>query len=256
LITLAGAGAIIKDSNDHVFLVQIKRRGMLRWELPTRVRRKGESIFLALYRCIEQESSSQLVARIGRPVCFGLNSSYQLGYQYFAMFYECKAVSSSIKLTEDTDVDLPEEARQQVLDSAFLDWQQLPSINLHPQHREIISKWFQTPDGPLFSVISDADSELEFYSEKKSVQLFVLDTLSTTRKIFKDPKRPILSFRSNDNFSEEIKSNEVKNMDPISILSAISTTLGIVDKFTDLVKKTRGEDITKHRVQTKKDVEQ
>ena len=40
-------------------------------------------------------------------------------------------------------------------------------------------------------------------------------------------------------------------MDPITVLSSISTTLGIVDKFTDVVKKWKGEDISQHTVQTK-----
>ena len=44
-------------------------------------------------------------------------------------------------------------------------------------------------------------------------------------------------------------------MEPIAVLSAISATLGIVDKFTDLVKKSRGEDVTQHRVQTQQDGE-
>lgn len=44
-------------------------------------------------------------------------------------------------------------------------------------------------------------------------------------------------------------------MDPISVLTAISTTLGIVDKFTDLVKTFRGEDVTEHSVKTEQDGE-
>lgn len=44
-------------------------------------------------------------------------------------------------------------------------------------------------------------------------------------------------------------------MDPVSILTAISTTLGIVDTFTDIIKKSRGEDISEHSVQTQKDGE-
>lgn len=40
-------------------------------------------------------------------------------------------------------------------------------------------------------------------------------------------------------------------MEPMAVLSAISATLGIVDKFTDLVKKSRGENVTQHRVQTR-----
>ncbi len=44
-------------------------------------------------------------------------------------------------------------------------------------------------------------------------------------------------------------------MDPITVLSAISTTLGIVDTFTDVVKKWRGEDISQHSTQTKQEGE-
>ena len=44
-------------------------------------------------------------------------------------------------------------------------------------------------------------------------------------------------------------------MDPIIVLSAISATLGIVDKFTDAVKKWRGEDVSQHTVQTKQEGE-
>lgn len=44
-------------------------------------------------------------------------------------------------------------------------------------------------------------------------------------------------------------------MDPITVLSAISTTLGIVDEFTDVVKKWKGGGVSKQTVQTKKDGE-
>ena len=44
-------------------------------------------------------------------------------------------------------------------------------------------------------------------------------------------------------------------MDPITVLSAISATLGIVDKFTDVVKKWRGKEISQHTIQTKQEGE-
>jgi CHAT domain len=180
LITLSGTGAIIKNSDNHVFMIQIRRRGMVRWELPTRVLRKGESIFLALYRCIEEESSSQIAVRIGRPICLGLNRSSLLGYQYFAMFFECTAEICNIKLTEHTDIKLPEESRQEILGASFIDWQKLNPKEVHPQHQKILSRWQQTPDAPLFAVSSDADSELAFYNEAGSPIFLILDPLETS----------------------------------------------------------------------------
>ncbi len=254
MITLAGAGAIIKNSDGKVFLVKIKRRGMIRWELPTGIRKKGESLFLTLYCCIENESSFQLVARIGRSVCLGLNSSSQLQHQFFAMFYECKAeTTSNIKLTPDTKVLLPKEARQEVITSAFVNWQQLSPSEIHPQHFEILRKWHENPDGPLFSVISDADNELAFYEDKESLQFIILDERGIHKKVIEN-KKIITSSTSFDNRAKT-KLNKDKCMDPIVILSTIKSTLEIVEKFVDIVKKTRSNDNTIQKVKSRIDGE-
>jgi hypothetical protein len=150
---------------------------MLRWELPTGIRRRGESIFLTLYRCIEQESSSQFAVRIGRAVCLGLNSSRQHGLRYFAMFFECKSEVTAIKLVNGVErrTNLTEDVSQQVVGASFIDWRRLAPTDMHPQHREILSRWSQAPEGPLFAVVSDADSELAFYNKMGTVASRVLD---------------------------------------------------------------------------------
>jgi len=167
VITLPGTGAIIKNSYEHVFLVKIKRRDMLRWELPSGIRQKGESLFLTLYRCVEIESSLQFKVRIGRPVCLVVHSSKSFDRQYFGMFFECKAESTTIKPIKDTDLRLPKELDQHIVDGQFLNWRDIPERNIHPQHRKILSQWFENPEGPLFTIASDADKELDFYQGKE-----------------------------------------------------------------------------------------
>ncbi len=168
MITLVGAGAIIKDSDDKVFLVKVKRRGMCRWEIPTGIRQRGDSIFLTLYRCIEQESLSKFTVRIGRAVCLGINSSKQYGRSYFAMFFECQPEYTDIKIANDIErvEDISDELRQKIVESDYIDWRSLKPDEIHPQHHKILLRWTQIPTGPLFSVISDADSEHEFYIKK------------------------------------------------------------------------------------------
>lgn len=179
MISKAGAGAIIKNSDGYVFLVKTERRGMVRWELPSGIRNEGESIFITLYRRAEKESLSQFTVRIGRAVCMVLNRSIETDHQYFGMFFECKAEVTGIKI-EDITVDLPDELRENVIEAAYMDWRQLDPIEIHPQHLEILKKWSNNPDGPLFAVVSDADSERAFYHKKGSVSLCVLDPLSNS----------------------------------------------------------------------------
>ncbi|MEM8638772.1 MAG: hypothetical protein AAGG51_08175 [Cyanobacteria bacterium P01_G01_bin.54] len=186
MITRLGAGAIITDSDGKVFLVRIKRRGMLRWELPTRIRQKGESLFLTLYRCIEKESSSNMKVRIGRPICLGVNTSAQVGHQYYAMFFECKTEIANVKPIKDAEVDMPDEVRQKIIDTDFLDWRNLDPTEIHPQHQLILDHWSQATDNSLFSVISNADSELAFYCKKGVVESSILNILDTPDKYLID----------------------------------------------------------------------
>ncbi len=165
MITLSGAGTVIKSPDGRVFMVKVKRRDMIRWELPTRILRNGENIFLALYRCVEEESASQIAVRIGKPICYGLNTSQQLGHQFFAMFFECIAENSNVKLAERTYIaNLPESSRQETMGASFIDWRQLLPTEIHPQHQQILARWEEEPTGQLFAIISDADSEVSFYN--------------------------------------------------------------------------------------------
>lgn len=171
MITLAGAGAIIEDSNNYIFMVRVRRRGMVRWELPTGIRRNGESLFLTLYRCIDEESSSQLIVRIGRQVCLSLNKSLQFNRQFFAMFFECQVKSNNIKHQKTEYTNLPEDLRQNIIESKFKEWQQINEDDIHPQHFEILTKWSQLKNGPLFLVSSDADVEYQSYRKSKGLPL-------------------------------------------------------------------------------------
>ena len=184
MITLSGAGAIIRDSDGNVLLVRIERNDMVRWELPTGIRQKGESLFLTLYRCIEKESPFDMKVRIGRPVCLGVNISKKLGHQYYAMFFECETEESNIKPIKDEEVDMPDKARQKIIDTKFLDWQSIAPKEIHPQHREILNYWSDKTENSLFSVISNADSELEFYCQKGEVDFTILHQLNTPDKYF------------------------------------------------------------------------
>ena len=44
-------------------------------------------------------------------------------------------------------------------------------------------------------------------------------------------------------------------MDPLSLLSLIGSSLGLVDQFTNIVAKRKGEEKSEHRVQTRQDGE-
>ncbi|MBK6931091.1 MAG: TIR domain-containing protein [Saprospirales bacterium] len=100
-----------------------------------------------------------------------MNSSPTLSYSYFAMFFECRAEANDIKLTENADPHIPEISRQKVITSAFLDWRSLPVREIHPQHREILSRWDQGANGSFFSIASDADDELVFYNSLTSAEM-------------------------------------------------------------------------------------
>jgi ADP-ribose pyrophosphatase YjhB (NUDIX family) len=163
--TLQGAGGIVVQPDRTVLLVRVKRRGMNRWELPSAIRKSGESLLGTVYRCVEEESGFRLTCRIGRPVCFGINSSEQLKHSYFAIFFECAAESVTTRPREVPDVhaDLPAAAKQSIIESRFVDWRKLPSDDLHPQHRDILEQWVSNPGGSIFSVVSDADREMDLY---------------------------------------------------------------------------------------------
>lgn len=165
MITLQGAGAIVVRADGAVLLVRVKRRGMQRWELPTAIRKKGESLLITVYRCVEEESGFQLKCRIGRSVCLGLNASKQLSYSYFAMFFECTAESIAAQSRDVPDIhaDLPPTAKQNTIESQFIDWRRLKPHELHPQHRVILEQWANPHGGGMFAVISDADQEVNFY---------------------------------------------------------------------------------------------
>jgi predicted MPP superfamily phosphohydrolase/ADP-ribose pyrophosphatase YjhB (NUDIX family) len=168
MITYQGAGAIVAADDGRVLLVRAERRGMRRWELPAAIRKSGESLFLTAYRCVEQESGFSFRVRIGRPVCVALNTSRLLGSSYFAMFFECEAVGTGgqRRETEDIHADLPASAKQRTLDCQFVSWQELHPREIHPQHRAILEHWTNNREGNVFSVESDADQELEFFSEE------------------------------------------------------------------------------------------
>jgi hypothetical protein len=175
MITLAGAGAIIENDNRHVFLVKTERRNMVRWELPTRIQRRGETIFLTLHNCINEESSAQLAARIKRPVCLALHPSSQNGRQFFGIFFECSEEGRGVRLTEYTSADLPKGTRQKILDAKFVDWQKIEPGAFHPQHRAILERWNNNRDGSLFAVLTDADSEVSFYNNGTEVESIFID---------------------------------------------------------------------------------
>ena len=164
MISLSGAGAILKDKNNHVLMIHIRRRGMTRWELPTRILKKGESIFTTLYRCVEEESSSQVAARIGRPVCLALNMSKKKNLNFFGIFFECTSETNAVKLTDYPVVNIPDDLRQSILGFSFLDWHLFKKQEVHPQHLEILQILEKNPGGPFFNIVTDADEELAFYN--------------------------------------------------------------------------------------------
>lgn len=137
---------------------------MTRWELPTRLRGRGESLYMTLIRCIDEEASGEVGMRIRRPVCMTVNTSRQVQRQFFGMFFECSAERSCIHVTREVGVTLPDELRQHILEFRFCDWEnELESSEMHPQHRAILRRWSHDPDAPLFLVESDADREEAFF---------------------------------------------------------------------------------------------
>jgi len=181
MISLPGVGAIIRDKHNRVFMVCTERDKMTRWELPARIRRNGESIFLSLYRCVEEESSSKIIAQIKRPVCFALNKSKKKGHDFFGIFFECSYKANDVQLTEYSNVNIPNNLRQKITKTSFVDWHQLDKKEIHPQHLRILQILDEEPEKPLFTIVSDADAEHDFYNNHRTtlnpVVLEVADTL-------------------------------------------------------------------------------
>lgn len=160
-----------------ILLVRVERRGMRRWELPTAIRKGEESLLLTVFRCVEEDSSFHIRVKIGRPVCFGLNKSQQLGYSYFAIFFECTVDTAGTGSNESPEPveGLPAAARQKTLDCRFVNWRELNVDDLHPQHREILQQWSNADAASgMFAVESDADQEARFYTEGVTSQSTVI----------------------------------------------------------------------------------
>jgi hypothetical protein len=138
---------------------------MLRWELPSAIRRDGESLFLTAFRCVEEDTDFRVTVRIRKPVCLALNRSSKLQRTFFAMIFECSAESASLQRLgpADEQADVPLEARQTTLKSEFLDWRCVPEHEMHPQHRAILEQWTDRHTDELFLVDTDADREVELY---------------------------------------------------------------------------------------------
>ena len=109
--------------------------------------------------------------RIGRQVCLSLNKSSQFNRQFFAMFFECQVKSNNVKHQKIEYPNLPEDLRQNIIESKFKEWQQINEDDIHPQHFEILTKWSQLKNGPLFLVSSDADLEYQNYQKSKGLPL-------------------------------------------------------------------------------------
>ena len=207
--TSAGAGAIIQNSNGHVFMVKIQRRDMVRWELPAGIQDTNESVFTCLYRSFEQESSFQYHVRIGRPVCLALHRSAQQKVQYFGMYFECKIEDKIAKSSTPFEiVNLPQEMRQKVIDAQFVDWRKLTRIEIHPQHYEILYKWSQNWDGAIFAVVSDADCEVDYYHRSGQLKSVLLET-PEPKQNDKGLRRLFISYSKHDN---RYKKNLVKHL--------------------------------------------
>jgi nucleoside phosphorylase/ADP-ribose pyrophosphatase YjhB (NUDIX family) len=165
MITLQGAGAIVRRDDGMVLLIRIERRGMVRWELPTAIHRDGESLLLTAIRCVEEDSGFRIRVRIRRPVCIGLNCSKKLEHSFFAMFYECDGDESDVQSRDlpQEQSELPSSVRQVTRGSCFVDWRTLPPHEVHPQHLAILRHWLTERPLGLFYVETDGDLEHEAY---------------------------------------------------------------------------------------------
>jgi predicted MPP superfamily phosphohydrolase len=151
---------------------------MQRWELPTAIRKGGESLLLTAFRCVEEESGFRFRVRIGRPVCLGINISEQLGLSYFGIFFECTAENIPNPRSEVPDeiAGLPSAVRQETLKAEFVDWKKLKPQELHPQHLAILEHWASSggASGSLFAIQSDADQEAIFYHDSSEPRSFTI----------------------------------------------------------------------------------
>lgn len=187
MISIPGVGAIIRNKENHVFMIYTSRRGMKRWELPTRMITNGESLYMSLYKCIEDESSYQILPRIKRPVCFALNASRQKARTFFGMFFECSSEVNEIKnpeqLTEHLRKDIPKGLSQKLIKTEFLDWRRIDAKEIHPQHLKILQILDQNPEAPFFTIKSDADEECAFYTDNDiTLKPVVLGAVAANRK--------------------------------------------------------------------------
>lgn len=166
--SIPGIGAIIKNNKSQVFMVYVSRRGMKRWELPTRMVTNGESLFLSLYRCVEDESSFKIIPKIKKPVCYALNTSKKNALSFFGIFFECSFETNKVKKSEHLldypRRDIPRNLKQELIDASFKDWRNINIRDIHPQHLNILQILDQESETPFFTIISDADREHEFYN--------------------------------------------------------------------------------------------
>ncbi|MEQ1934169.1 MAG: NUDIX domain-containing protein, partial [Fimbriimonadaceae bacterium] len=128
-VTLQGAGAIVLDEQARVLLVRIERRGMLRWELPSAIRKGDETLLTTAYRCVEEDSGFSLRCRIKRPVCVVLNASHKLARSFFGIFFECEAEPTRVDVARapGAEPELPGVAQQRTLAYSFLNRRVIPA---------------------------------------------------------------------------------------------------------------------------------
>ena len=165
--TWAGAGVILPHGN-QVYMVRVRRRRMIRWELPSGIVQPGEQLEDTAFRCIFEDSGGKILIQVHQPICIYLHESMQLQRTFFGMFFlgslnnSLGAVSEplSIGLTEEV---IPSDARQQIVSNGFVEWEKISEREIHPLHRYLLQLWNEHQRPEPFFVSGQADAEIPFY---------------------------------------------------------------------------------------------
>ncbi len=164
--TFAGSGALLELDN-HVFMVKTRRRNMTRWELPSAVARQGERLEDTAFRCVFRESNQKAYVHVNSLICFCLHQSLQLDSTFFGAFFECSLgeakEESNVSLFDLSTKLIPKDARQQIIQSGFVDWNDIPEREIHPLHKKLLLTHQEMREKKLFLITGDADAEIPFY---------------------------------------------------------------------------------------------